>query len=148
MRRSRERLISALLDFKPKSPWLLREPWGFGPGKKFLKKTIDKIKNFCYNLITKEKERGNKKMMTNVDFEGFNDWSNQELVEARDTINVILELRKKEKFSNILKKIENAMIELQKASEEIDYFDFDGTDYSLADIFENIKLQLREKGVV
>jgi hypothetical protein len=34
---------------------------GFGPGKKFSKKTIDKIKNFCYNLITKEKERGNKK---------------------------------------------------------------------------------------
>ena len=87
-------------------------------------------------------------MMTNVDFEGFNDWSNKELVEARDTINAILELRKKEKISNVLKKIENAMIELQKASEEIDYFDFDGTDYSLADIFETIKLQLREKGVI
>ena len=40
------------------------------------------------------------------------------------------------------------MTELQKASEEIDYFDFDGTDYSLADIFETIKSQLREKGVV
>ncbi len=87
-------------------------------------------------------------MMTNVDFEGFNDWSNQELVEARDTINVILELREKEKISNILKKIEKAMIELQKASEKIDYFDFNGTDYSLADIFETIKCQLRERGTV
>jgi len=86
--------------------------------------------------------------MTNVDFEGFNDWSNQELVEARDTINVILELREKEKISNILKKIEKAMIELQKASEKIDYFDFNGTDYSLADIFETIKCQLRERGTV
>lgn len=87
-------------------------------------------------------------MMTNVDFEGFNDWSNQELFEARDIINAILELRKKEKISNILKKVENAMVELQKASEEIDYFDFNGTDYSLADIFETIKCELREKGVV
>ena len=87
-------------------------------------------------------------MMTNVDFEGFNDWSNKELVEAKDVINAILESRKKEKISNILKKIEDAMTELQKASEEIDYFDFDGTDYSLADIFETIKSQLREKGVV
>ncbi len=87
-------------------------------------------------------------MMTNVDFEGFNDWSNKELAEARDTINTILELRQKEKISNALKKVENTMIELQKTSEEIDYFDFDGTDFSLADIFETIKLQLREKGVV
>lgn len=86
-------------------------------------------------------------MMTNVDFEGFNDWSNKELVEARDTINTILELRQKEKISNALKRVENAMTELQKASEEIDYFVFDG-DYSLADIFETIKFQLREKGVV
>ena len=40
-------------------------------------------------------------MMTNVDFEGFNDWSNQELVEARDIINAILELRKKEKMPEL-----------------------------------------------
>ena len=40
-------------------------------------------------------------MMTNVDFEGFNDWSNKELVEAKDVINAILESRKKEKISNI-----------------------------------------------
>ena len=117
---------------------------GFGPGKKFLKKTIDKLKNFCYNLITKEKERGNKKMMTNVDFEGFNDWSDKELIEAKNTIDTILELRKKEKIFDALKKVENAMVELENATNEIDYFDFNGN-YSLADVFETIRLYYKER---
>lgn len=34
-------------------------------------------------------------MMTNVDFEGFNDWSDEELIEAINTINTILESRNK-----------------------------------------------------
>lgn len=33
--------------------------------------------------------------MTNVDFEGFNDWSDEELIEAINTINTILESRNK-----------------------------------------------------
>lgn len=83
-------------------------------------------------------------MMTNVDFEGFNDWSDKELIEAINTINTILELRKKEKVFDALKKVESAMAELQRAANGIDYFDFDGR-YSLANIFENIKLYYKER---
>lgn len=83
-------------------------------------------------------------MMTNVDFEGFNDWSDKELIEAKDTINTILELRKKEKVFDALKRVADAMTELQKITGEIDYFDFDGS-YSLADIFETIKLYYKER---
>lgn len=78
-------------------------------------------------------------MMTNVDFEGFNDWSDKELIEAINTINTIIESRKKEKVLNALKKVEDAIVELQKTTGAIDYFDFDGS-YSLADIFETVKL--------
>lgn len=83
-------------------------------------------------------------MMTNVDFEGFNDWSDKELIEAINTINAIIESRKKEKVFDALKKVENAMVELQKTTGEIDFFDFDGT-YSLADVFETIKLYYKER---
>lgn len=83
-------------------------------------------------------------MMTNVDFEGFNDWSDKELIEAINTINALLESRRKEKVLNALKKVEDAMVELQKATGEIDFFDFDGT-YSLADVFETIKLYYKER---
>ena len=85
-------------------------------------------------------------MMTNVDFEGFNDWSDKELIEAINTINAIIESRKKEKIFDALKKVEDAMAELQKATGEIDYFDFDGR-YSLADIFKNIKFYYTERMV-
>lgn len=82
--------------------------------------------------------------MTSVDYEGFNDWTDTELIEAINTINVLLESRRKEKVLNALKKVENAMVELQKATGEIDFFDFDGT-YSLADVFETIKLYYKER---
>lgn len=36
------------------------------------------------------------------------------------------------------------MVELQKTIGEIDFFDFDGT-YSLADVFETIKLYYKER---
>ena len=83
-------------------------------------------------------------MMTNVDYEGFNDWSDKELIEAINTINALLESRREEKVLNALKKVEDAMVELQKATGEIDFFDFDGT-YSLADVFETIKLYYKER---
>ena len=86
-------------------------------------------------------------MMTNVDFEGFNDWSDKELIEAKDVINTILELRKKEKVFDALKKVESAMVELQKATNGIDYFDIDDGRYSLADIFETIKFYYKERMV-
>ena len=82
--------------------------------------------------------------MTNVDFEGFNDWSDKELIEAINTINAIIESRKKEKVFNALKKVENAMAELQKATGEIDFFELDGS-YTLADVFETINLYYKER---
>ena len=83
-------------------------------------------------------------MMTNVDFEGFNDWSDKELIEAINTINAIIESRKKEKVLNALKKVEDAMVELQKTTGEIDFFELDGN-YTLADVFEAISLYYKER---
>lgn len=85
-------------------------------------------------------------MMTNVDFEGFNDWSDKELIEAINTINAIVESRKKEKVLNALKKVEDAMVELQKTTGEIDSFELDGS-YTLDDIFETIKLYYKKRMV-
>lgn len=84
-------------------------------------------------------------MMTNVDFEGFNDWSDKELIEAKDAINAILELRKKEKVFDALKKVESAMAELQRAANGIDYFDIDDGSYTLADVFKVISLYYIER---
>lgn len=83
-------------------------------------------------------------MMTNVDYEGFNDWSDKELEEAIATIGMILEARKNRKIDKALDKIEAAMKELQNVTDDIDYFDFDGR-YSLADIFKNIRLYYKER---
>lgn len=85
-------------------------------------------------------------MMTNVDYEGFNDWSDKELEEAIATIGMILEARKNRKIDKALDKIEAAMKELQNVTDDIDYFDFDGR-YSLADIFKNIKFYYKERMV-
>ena len=84
-------------------------------------------------------------MMTNVDFEGFNDWSNKELIEARDTINTLLDLRKKAKIFDTLKEVETAMIRLSNCTEDIQYFNIGQEDYSLADVFEAIKLHYKER---
>lgn len=82
--------------------------------------------------------------MTNVDYEGFNDWSDKELEEAIATIGMILESRKNKKIDKALDKIEKAMTELQDATDDIDYFDFKGC-YTLADIFETIRLHYKER---
>ena len=83
-------------------------------------------------------------MMTNVDFEGFNDWSDKELIEAINTLSALLESRKKEKILNALKKVEDAMAELQRTTNGIDYFELCGS-YSLADIFESISIYYKER---
>ena len=85
-------------------------------------------------------------MMTNVDYEGFNDWSDKELEEAIATIGMILDSRKKKRIGDALVKIQNVFKNLQDAADEIDYFDFNGR-YSLADIFENIKIYYTERMV-
>ena len=85
-------------------------------------------------------------MMTNVDYEGFNDWSDKELEEAIATIGMILDSRKKKRIGDALVKVQNAFKNLQDAADEIDYFDFSGR-YSLADIFESIKMYYTERMV-
>ena len=84
-------------------------------------------------------------MMTNVDYEGFNDWSDQELEEAIATIGMILDSRKKERIREALTKVQDAFKDLQDATDEIDYFDFDGNNYSLTDIFNDLKFYYAER---
>lgn len=84
-------------------------------------------------------------MMTNIDYEGFNDWSDEELNEALETIGKILESREEERISNALKNLEKAIRELQNLTEDIHYFNIGGEVCSLTDIFEIIKLHFREK---
>lgn len=84
-------------------------------------------------------------MMTNVDYEGFNDWSDKELEEAIATIGMILDSRKKERIREALTKVQDAFKDLQDATDEIDYFDFDGNNYSLADIFNDLKFYYAER---
>lgn len=78
-------------------------------------------------------------MMTNVDYEGFNDWSDKELKEAIATIGIILDSRKKKRISEALTKVENAFKDLQDATDNNDYFDLDGNNYSLTDLFNDLK---------
>lgn len=78
-------------------------------------------------------------MMTNVDYEGFNDWSDKELEEAIATIGMILDSRKKERIREALTKVENAFKDLQDVTDNNDYFDLDGN-YSLTDLFNELKL--------
>lgn len=84
-------------------------------------------------------------MMTNIDYEGFNDWSDEELNEALETIGMILESREKEKITNALKNLEKAIRELQNLTEDIHCFKIGGEVCSLTDIFEIIKLYFRER---
>ena len=78
-------------------------------------------------------------MMTNVDYEGFNDWSDKELEEAIATIGMILDSRKKKRIGEALTKVENAFKDLQDATDNNDYLDLDGN-YSLTDLFNELKL--------
>ena len=77
-------------------------------------------------------------MMTNVDYEGFNDWSDKELEEAIATIGMILDSRKKKRIGEALTKVENAFKDLQDATDNNDSFDLDGN-YSLTDLFNDLK---------
>lgn len=84
-------------------------------------------------------------MMTNIDYEGFNDWSDEELNEALETIGMILESREKERILNALKNLDKAIGELQNLTEDIPYFNIGSEVCSLADIFEVIRLYYRER---
>ena len=83
--------------------------------------------------------------ITNVDFEGYNDFSDRELIEARNTINHVLELRKRAKIFDTLKEVETTLIRLSNCTEDVQYFNIGQEDYSLADIFEAIKLHYKER---
>lgn len=84
--------------------------------------------------------------LTNVELEGFNDWSDKELADAKEAINYILERRKNDRVRKALVKFENAFIDFMTEinEEKIHYFKMDG-DYSLGDIFEEIHLHYRER---
>jgi hypothetical protein len=77
--------------------------------------------------------------MTNVDYEGFNDWSDKELEEAIATIGMILDSRKKKRIGEALTKVENAFKDLQDVTDNNDSFDLDGN-YSLTDLFYDLKI--------
>ncbi|MDV3428231.1 MAG: hypothetical protein LIR50_14635 [Bacillota bacterium] len=83
-------------------------------------------------------------MITNVDFDGFYDWSDDELIGAKATIELILNLRKKAKIFDALSKVENAFKELQATTDTIEYCAFEEYKYSIADIFEVIKLHYKD----
>ena len=84
-------------------------------------------------------------MMTNVDFEGFDDWSDDELLEAKTVIDNILHLRKKERIENALKMVGDAFIALQSVTEEIEHIELDDVYLSLGGIFESIKNHYKER---
>lgn len=84
-------------------------------------------------------------MMTNVDYEGFKDWTDTELEEALKTISKELNDRKQKQIFKDLDKVEKAIAELQNTNIKIDYIYFLNGEYSLADIFENIKLYYKER---
>jgi len=83
-------------------------------------------------------------MMTNVDYEGFNDWSDEELEEAIATIGMILDSRKKKRIDEALMKVENAFKDLQDATNN-DSFDLDGSYSSLTDLFNDLKFYYVER---
>lgn len=80
--------------------------------------------------------------MTNVDYEGFNDWSDEELKEATSIIYKILDGRHQKKVLKALEDLKASFENLQKVA-EIDEDDNITTlyhgDYSLTDIFTAIE---------
>lgn len=78
--------------------------------------------------------------MTNVDYEGFNDWSDEELKEATSIIYKILDDRHQKKVLKALEDLRASFENLQKVAEieDDDVIIYQG-DYSLADIFTAIK---------
>lgn len=53
-------------------------------------------------------------MMTNVDFEGFRDWNDKELIEAVDFIKNELKDRQRKKIDEALLKVKEALDALKK----------------------------------
>lgn len=78
--------------------------------------------------------------MTNVDYEGFNDWSDEELKEATSIIYKILDDRHQTKVLKALEDLRTSFENLQKVAEieDDDVFIYQGN-YSLTDIFIAIK---------
>ena len=80
--------------------------------------------------------------MTNVDYEGFNDWSDEELKEATSIIYKILNDRHQKKVLKALEDLKASFENLQKVAEIEDddnIMTFYHGDYSLADIFTAIE---------
>lgn len=82
-------------------------------------------------------------MMTNVDFEGLNDWTDEELIEATKAIKCVMERRKNQKIRDIVDKIETDFKRLIKIDNNPD-FDFGDFDITAEQILNMIKYYYRE----
>lgn len=80
--------------------------------------------------------------MTNVDYEGFNDWSDEELREATSIIYKILDGRHQKKVLKALEDLRTGFENLQKVTEiadDDDVINIYGSHYSFAEIFTAIE---------
>jgi len=80
--------------------------------------------------------------MTNVDYEGFNDWSDEELKEATSIIYKILDGRHQKKVLKALEDLRASFENLQKVAEiedDDEVITLYHGDYSLAEIFTAIE---------
>lgn len=82
--------------------------------------------------------------MTNVDFNGFNDWSKEELLMAKETIENILHERQRVWILEALKNLESAFVKLQNCTEDIAVIEIGEELCTLSDIYESIKLSYAE----
>ena len=76
-------------------------------------------------------------MMTNVDLEGFRDWSDKELDEAIDFIQNELNNRQRKKINEALSKVKEALDALRKECDIV--LSFDG---NLEDLYYVIKSEV------
>lgn len=83
-------------------------------------------------------------MMTNVDFEGLNDWTDEELTEAIKSIKNIVEKRRNQKIREIVDRIEKDFEELVKVDIYPPEFEFEDYNITPEEIVGIIKDSYKE----
>jgi uncharacterized UPF0160 family protein len=78
--------------------------------------------------------------MTNVDLEGFRDWSDKELIEAVNFIKNELNNRQHEKIKKALLQVKEAFNALEKECDIDLYFD---EHYNLTDLYHEIEKEVK-----
>ena len=85
-------------------------------------------------------------MMTNVDLEGFRDWTDEELKEAMNFIEDEIANRKKEKVNNALRALEIAFFTLKQAcGDDITLLFNRHCNYHLEEIYLEIEEKINER---